>query len=79
LERSICSLFRTKTVAQAAVVAAQVGLLTNSPITKADILVGSQRTPAFRIDPQSSASAVRRMIRMRNVGPRERESEPAGA
>ncbi len=77
LERSICSLFRTKTVAQAAIVAAQVGLLTNTPITKADILVGSQRSPAFRVDAHSSASAVRRMIRLRNVGPREREVEPA--
>lgn len=79
LERSICSLFRTKTVAQAAVVAAQVGLLTNSPITKADILVGSKRPPAFRVDAQASASAVRRMIRMRNVGPVDREAAPAEA
>ena len=78
LERSICTLFRTKTVAQAAVVAARVGLLTNSPITKADILVGSKRSPTFRVDAQSSATAVRRMIRMRNVGPVERVTEPAG-
>lgn len=77
LERSICSLFRTRTVAQAAVVAAQVGLLTNSPITKADILVGSKRPPEFRVDAQASASAVRRMIRMRNVGPVDRETAPA--
>jgi hypothetical protein len=79
LERSICSLFRTKTVAQAAVLAAQVGLLTNSPITKADILVGSTRAPAFRVDTQSRATAVRRMIRMRNVGPVERETESEDA
>jgi hypothetical protein len=79
LERSICSLFRTRTVAQAAVVAARVGLLTNSPITKADILVGSLRPPSFRVDAQSSATAVRRMIRMRNVGPVERETEAAEA
>jgi hypothetical protein len=77
LERSICALFRTKTVAQAAVVAARVGLLTNSPITKADILVGSKRPPACRVDAHSSATAVRRMIRMRNVAPLEREPEPA--
>jgi hypothetical protein len=79
LERSICSLFRTKTIAQAAVVAARVGLLTNSPITKADILVGSKRppAPAFQVDPQSSAAAVRRMIRMRNVGPDQRAAESA--
>ena len=49
LERSICSLFRTKTVAQAAVVAARVGLLTNSPLTKADIMVGSSRVPPNRV------------------------------
>jgi hypothetical protein len=79
LERSICNLFRTKTVAQAAVVAAQVGLLTNSPITKADILVGSRRPPEFRVDAQTSASAVRRMIRMRNVGPLDRETASAQA
>ena len=79
LERSICNLFRTKTVAQAAVVAARVGLLTNSPITKSDILVGSRRPPAFRVDAQSSATAVRRMIRMRNVGPVDRETYPAEA
>ncbi len=77
LERSICNLFRTKTVAQAAVVAARVGLLTNSPITKADILVGSKRSPVFRVDAQTSATAVRRMIRMRNVGPVERALQPA--
>lgn len=76
LERSICSLFRTKTVAQAAVVAAQVGLLTNSPITKADILVGSKKPPAFRVDAHSNAAAVRKMIRMRSVGPISPELEP---
>lgn len=44
--------------------------LTNSPITKADILVGLRRPPEFRVDAQTSASAVRRMIRMQRVGPR---------
>lgn len=78
LERSICALFRTRTIAQAAVVAVRVGLLTNSPITKSDILVGSKRPPTFRVDAQSSPTAVRRMIRMRNVGPIEREEVPAG-
>jgi hypothetical protein len=69
LERSICSLFRTRTVAQAAVVAARVGLLTNAPLTKADILVGSTRVPTNRVDTNASAASVRRLIRMRSVVP----------
>ena len=69
LERSICSLFRTRTVAQAAVVAARVGLLTNAPLTKADILVGSTRVPTNRVDTRPSAASVRRLIRMRSVMP----------
>ena len=73
LERSICSLFRTKTVAQAAVVAARVGLLTNSPITKADIMVGSARVPANRVVANPNAASMRRLIKMRNVGPDEAE------
>ena len=71
LERSICSLFRTQTVAQAAVVAARVGLLTNAPLTKADILVGSSRVPTNRVVTPPNAASVRRLIRMRNVIPGE--------
>ena len=71
LERSICSLFRTKTVAQAAVVAARIGLLTNSPLTKADIMVGSTRVPTNRVVTTPNAASVRRLIRMRNIMPGE--------
>lgn len=77
LERSICNLFRTRTVAQAAIVAARVGLLTNSPFTKSDILVGSTRPPSFEIDSSANAAAVRRLIRMRNVGPDQPAMAPA--
>ena len=38
LERSICTLFRTKTVVQAAILATRIGLLADAPLTKADIL-----------------------------------------
>ena len=77
LERSICSLFRTKTVAQAAIVAARVGLLTNAPLTKSDIMVGSSSVPANRVVTTPNATSVRRLIRMRNVVPGEPEPAPA--
>jgi Autoinducer binding domain len=73
LERSICSLFRTRTVAQAAVVAARVGLLTNAPLTKSDILVGSRAAPANRVVTTPNAASVRRLVRMRNVMPGDPE------
>ncbi|MER2510011.1 MAG: autoinducer binding domain-containing protein [Amaricoccus sp.] len=75
LERSICSLFRTRTVAQAAIVAARVGLLTNAPLTKADILIGSSRVPANRVVTTPNATSMRRLIRMRNVMPGESEPQ----
>ena len=74
LERSICSLFRTRTVAQAAIVAARVGLLTNAPLTKSDIMVGSSAVPANRVVTNPNATSVRRLIRMRNVVPEQPES-----
>lgn len=79
LERSICTLFRTRTVAQAAIVAARVGLLTDSPLTKADIMVGSRRTPATRVDTNANPASVRRLIRMHSVVPSEVEDGPAVA
>jgi Autoinducer binding domain len=77
LERSICSLFRTRTIAQAAVVAARVGLLTNSPFTKADILVGSARVPNGRVVANPNGASMRRLFRMRNVAPGETEDGAA--
>jgi hypothetical protein len=41
LERSICALFRSRTVAQAAVLAARIGILANAPLTRADVLTAS--------------------------------------
>jgi hypothetical protein len=78
LERSICALFHTRTIAQAAIVATRVGLLTNSPFSKADILVGSKRAPAFQVESNHSAAAIRRLIRLRNAGPDAPAMEPAG-
>ena len=75
LERSICSLFRTRTVAQAAIVAARVGLLTNAPLTKADILIGSSQMPVNRMVSTPNATSMRRLIRMRNVMPGEGEAQ----
>lgn len=66
LERSICSLFRTRNITQAAIIAARVGLLTNTPLTKADILVGSNRAAPGRSDVASRA-ALRRLATMRKV------------
>lgn len=66
LERSICSLFKTRNIAQAAIIAARVGLLTNMPLTKADILVGSNRPAPGRSDVASKV-ALRRLARMRKV------------
>jgi hypothetical protein len=40
LERTVCVLFHTRTVAQAAVVAAQLGLLEDFPLSRPDILGG---------------------------------------
>ena len=62
-------MFRTRTVTQAAILAARVGLLTNAPLTKADILVGSSRIPPNRVVTTPNATSMRRLIRMRNIGP----------
>ena len=48
LERSICALFRTRTVAQAAVMAARIGLLADAPLTKADVLAASDTAATER-------------------------------
>ena len=69
LERSICAMFRTRTIAQAAILAARVGLLTNSPLTKADIMIGSSRMPPNKVATAPSPASMRRLIRMRNVAP----------
>ena len=44
LKPSICSLFHTKTLAQAAVIAARIGILAEAPLHQADILQASRRS-----------------------------------
>ena len=56
-------------------VAARVGLLTNSPLTKADIMVGSSQVPANRMVTTPNSASVRRLIRMRNIVPGEDPGE----
>ena len=77
LERSICAIFRTQTITQATIIAARVGLLTNAPLTKADILIGSSRMPANRVVPTPNAASMRRLIKMRNVAPGDRHTPSA--
>ena len=69
LERSICTMFRTRTITQAAIIAARVGLLTNAPLTKADILVGASGPVTDRVVATPNAASMRRLIKMRNVAP----------
>lgn len=69
LERSICTMFRTRTITQAAIIAARVGLLTNAPLTKADILVGASSLVTDRVVATPNAASMRRLIKMRNVAP----------
>ncbi len=76
LERSICTIFRTRTITQAAILAARVGLLTNAPLTKADILVGSSRAPTSRVVTSPNATSMRRLIKMRNVALNENDLAP---
>lgn len=68
LQRSICTLFCTKTVAQAAVLAARIGLLAQAPLTKADILALAARPQArpVVVTPPSGTS-LRRLARMRSA------------
>jgi len=66
LRRSICSLFQTKTLAQAAVLAAKIGLLDSAPLTKADILAASEKLACDLVAPSSVAS-LRRLVSGRNL------------
>jgi hypothetical protein len=66
LQRSICALFRTTTVAQAAVLAARVGLLAEAPLTKADILTASDQPSKGAATTAPTATPLRRLARMRN-------------
>ncbi len=77
LERSICAIFRTGTITQAAILAARVGLLTNAPLTQADIMIGSKRVAVNRVVTNPNAASMRRLIKMRNVMPGGGEQEAA--
>lgn len=69
LERSICTLFRTKTVAQAAVLAGRVGILVDAPLTKSDILAASGKTATGRVMVSPNGASLRRLVRLRNAAP----------
>ena len=68
LERSICALFRTRTVAQAAVMAARIGLLADAPLTKADVLAASGKAGRVVVTSPNGAS-LRRLARLRTPTP----------
>ena len=67
LERSICTLFCTRTVAQAAVLAARIGLLADAPLTSTDILATSSRTEGLPGVLPMVAVSARRLARMRGA------------
>ncbi len=66
LERSICALFRTRTIAQAAVLAARIGLLADAPLTKADVLAASDKVATGGIVVTSpNGASLRQLARIR--------------
>ena len=76
---SICAMFRTHTITQAAIIAARVGLLTNAPLTKADILVSASHIAPNRVVATPNATSMRRLIKMRNVAPEDAPATAAAA
>lgn len=77
LERSICTLFRTKTVVQAAILATRIGLLADAPLTKADILAASDETAVGRVIVPPSGAPLRRLARLRAPAPEQEASSAA--
>lgn len=65
VKRSIITLFQTNTVAQAAVLAARIGLFDNAPLTKADILAASEKS--MTTAPADAQSPARKLVRLRSV------------
>jgi hypothetical protein len=65
VKRSIIMLFQTNTVAQAAVLAARIGLFDNAPLTKADILAASEKS--MTTAPTDAQSPARKLVRLRSV------------
>lgn len=76
VKKSICFIFRTKTLAQAAVIAARVGLLTEAPLTSADILTASGQQKAEKGEDFDLSAPLRRLARLRHPSV---ESEVANA
>jgi Autoinducer binding domain len=77
LERSICALFRTRTVAQAAVLAARIGLLADAPLARTDILAASSKAEDVPAAPQVGTLPRRRLARMRSPAAPEAPAQPA--
>lgn len=76
LKRSICELFQTRTVAQAAVLAARIGILAEAPLTKADILgvpLNFGAEAAFN----ATLAPLRRLARIRHPDAMVKRSEIA--
>ena len=77
LERSICMLFRTKTVVQAAILATRIGLLADAPLTKADILAAPDVIAVGRLIVAPTGAPLRRLARLRTPAPEAAESSAA--
>lgn len=66
VQRSICELFQTSTVAQAAVLAARIGLLDRPPLSKADVLIASHGRIAPLVPEATTQASARRLARIRS-------------
>lgn len=74
LEKSICDLFQTRTISQAAVLAAKIGLLNKAALTRSDVLVASENLATARIVTAKNQSDPRRRPAVRGMW-----SDPARA
>ena len=79
LERSICALFRTKTVVQAAILATRIGLLADAPLTKADILAAPDVTAVGRLIVAPTGAPLRRLARLRTPAPEPEAAQSPAA
>jgi autoinducer binding domain-containing protein len=75
IERSVCSLFGTKTAAQAAILAAKIGLLHDAPLMKSDILTASDKSGTAHVVFGPTVQSLRRLAQLHTVLPTE---EPMG-
>ena len=71
VRQSICELFRTRTLAHAAVLSAKLGLLDRAPFSKADILAAAEETASGRVIAMPKAAARRRRARLESELPAE--------